>query len=95
MDKDTSLGFETRAIHAGQQPDPVTGAVVTPMYLTSTYAHSSPGEHKGYEYTRSHNPTRRAYENCVANLEGGRFGFAFARSRRTCSSSSSSSRVAP
>ena len=78
MDKDTSLGFETRAIHAGQQPDPVTGAVVTPMYLTSTYAHSSPGEHKGYEYTRSHNPTRRAYENCVANLEGGRFGFAFA-----------------
>ncbi|MCZ6656058.1 MAG: PLP-dependent aspartate aminotransferase family protein [Gammaproteobacteria bacterium] len=78
MDKDTSLGFETRAIHAGQQPDPVTGAVVTPIYLTSTYAHSSPGEHKGYEYTRSHNPTRRAYENCVANLEGGRFGFAFA-----------------
>ena len=71
-------GFETRAIHAGQKPDPVTGAVVTPVYLTSTYAHSSPGVHQGYEYSRSHNPTRRAYEDCVANLEGGRFGFAFA-----------------
>lgn len=72
------FGFETRAIHAGQQPDPTTGAVVTPLYLTSTYVHSSPGQHKGYEYTRSHNPTRHAYESCVANLEGGRFGFAFA-----------------
>ena len=72
------FGFETRAIHAGQQPDPVTGAVVTPVYLTSTYAHASPGVHQGYEYSRSHNPTRRAYEACVANLEGGRFGFAFA-----------------
>ncbi len=72
------FGFETRAIHAGQEPDPTTGAVVTPVYLTSTYVHSSPGEHRGYEYSRSHNPTRRAYETCVANLEGGRFGFAFA-----------------
>lgn len=71
-------GFETRAIHAGQQPDPTTGAVITPLYLTSTYVHSSPGEHRGYEYTRSHNPTRHAYETCVASLEGGRFGFAFA-----------------
>jgi cystathionine gamma-lyase len=72
------FGFETRAIHAGQAPDPSTGAVVTPLYLTSTYAHSSPGVHQGYEYSRSHNPTRRAYEACVANLEGARFGFAFA-----------------
>lgn len=72
------LGFETRAIHAGQSPDPVTGAVVTPMYLTSTFAQSSPGVHQGYEYSRSHNPTRAAYEQCVANLEGARHGFAFA-----------------
>ncbi len=72
------FGFETRAIHAGQEPDPTTGAVVTPVYLSSTYVHSSPGEHRGYEYSRSHNPTRHAYETCVANLEGGRFGFAFA-----------------
>ncbi len=72
------LGFETRAIHAGQSPDPVTGAVVTPMYLTSTFAQSSPGVHQGYEYSRSQNPTRAAYEQCVANLEGGRHGFAFA-----------------
>lgn len=75
---DRSLGFETRAIHAGQQPDAATGAVVTPLYLTSTYAHSSPGVHQGYEYTRSHNPTRKAYEDCMANLEAARFGFAFA-----------------
>jgi cystathionine gamma-lyase len=71
-------GFETRAIHAGQAPDPSTGAVVTPVYLTSTYVHTSPGQHQGYEYSRSHNPTRRAYEECVANLEGGRYGFAMA-----------------
>jgi cystathionine gamma-lyase len=71
-------GFETRAIHAGQAPDPTTGAVVTPVYLTSTFAHTSPGQHKGYEYTRTHNPTRRAYETCVANLEGARHGFAMA-----------------
>ncbi|MEQ8857123.1 MAG: PLP-dependent aspartate aminotransferase family protein [Pseudomonadales bacterium] len=72
------FGFETRAIHAGQAPDPSTGAVVTPLYLTSTFQHRSPGEHLGYEYSRSDNPTRRAYETCVANLEGARFGFAFA-----------------
>jgi cystathionine gamma-lyase len=72
------LGFETRAIHAGQSPDPVTGAVVTPLYLTSTFAQSAPGVHQGYEYSRSHNPTRATYETCVANLEGARFGFAFA-----------------
>ncbi|MDA1074172.1 MAG: PLP-dependent aspartate aminotransferase family protein [Proteobacteria bacterium] len=72
------FGFETRAIHAGQAPDPATGAVITPVYMTSTYAHTSPGEHKGYEYSRSHNPTRSAFETCVANLEGARYGFAFA-----------------
>ena len=70
--------FETRAIHAGQAPDPTTGAVITPLYLTSTYAHSSPGIHQGYDYSRSGNPTRRAFEDCVANLEGARFGFAMA-----------------
>ena len=72
------LGFETRAIHAGQAPDPSTGAVVTPLFLTSTFAQSAPGVHQGYEYSRSHNPTRGAYEACVANLEGARFGYAFA-----------------
>ena len=72
------FGFETRAIHAGQAPDPTTGAIVTPLFLTSTYMHSSPGVHQGYDYTRSGNPTRRAFEDCVANLEGARFGFAMA-----------------
>lgn len=72
------FGFETRAIHAGQSPDPVTGAVVTPVYLTSTYVHTAPGEYAGYDYSRAGNPTRSAYETCVANLEGARFGFALA-----------------
>ena len=75
---DEEFGFETRAIHAGQTPDPTTGAIITPLYLTSTYAHSAPGVHQGYDYTRSGNPTRRAFEDCVANLEGARFGFAMA-----------------
>ena len=75
---DEEFGFETRAIHAGQSPDPTTGAVVTPLYLTSTYEHTEPGVFKGYDYSRAGNPTRSAYENCVANLEGGRFGFALA-----------------
>jgi len=70
--------FETRAIHAGQAPDPSTGAIMTPLYLTSTFVQSAPGVHQGYDYSRSGNPTRRAYENCVANLEGARFGFAMA-----------------
>ncbi|HAG91687.1 MAG TPA: cystathionine gamma-synthase [Bdellovibrionales bacterium] len=70
------FGFETRAIHAGQSPDPTTGAIMTPVFLTSTYVQSSPGHHTGYEYSRTGNPTRTAYENCVANLEGGSFGFA-------------------
>ena len=74
----SEFGFATRAIHAGQEPDPTTGAIMTPVYLTSTYVQSSPGEHKGYEYSRTHNPTRSAYEDCLANLESARFGFSFA-----------------
>jgi cystathionine gamma-lyase len=68
----------TRAIHAGQSPDPSTGAVMTPIYATSTYVQKSPGVHQGYEYSRSHNPTRFAYERCVASLESGSNGYAFA-----------------
>ena len=68
----------TLAIHAGQSPDPSTGAVMPPIYATSTYAQASPGVHQGFEYSRTHNPTRFAYERCVAGLEGGRRGFAFA-----------------
>jgi cystathionine gamma-lyase len=70
--------FGTRAIHAGQTPDPSTGAIMTPIYATSTYVQESPGVHKGFEYSRSQNPTRFAYERCVADLEGGQRGFAFA-----------------
>lgn len=68
----------TRAIHAGQSPDPSTGAIMTPIYATSTYVQQSPGVHKGYEYSRTQNPTRMAYERCIADLEGGRQGYAFA-----------------
>src|SRR5262249_21062497 len=71
-------GFSTRAIHAGQEPDPSTGAIMQPIYATSTYVQTSPGVHKGYEYSRSQNPTRMAYERCVADLENGTAGFAFA-----------------
>jgi cystathionine beta-lyase/cystathionine gamma-synthase len=71
-------GFATRAIHAGQEPDPTTGAVMTPIYATSTYVQQSPGKHKGFDYARSINPTRLAYEKCVADLESGTRGFAFA-----------------
>lgn len=74
----SKMKFETRAIHAGQHPDPTTGAIMTPVYLTSTYVQESPGVHKGWEYSRTHNPTRKAYEDCIANLESGKFGFAFA-----------------
>lgn len=73
-----SLGFATRCIHAGQEPDPSTGAVMPPIYTTSTYAQSSPGVHKGYDYSRTRNPTRNAWERCIADLEGGARGFAFA-----------------
>jgi cystathionine gamma-lyase len=68
----------TRAIHAGQKPDPSTGAIMTPIYATSTFVQRSPGDHQGWEYSRSHNPTRDAYERCIADLEGGIRGFAFA-----------------
>jgi cystathionine gamma-lyase len=71
-------GFATRSIHAGQQPDPTTGAIMMPIYATSTYVQESPGVHKGYEYSRSQNPTRMAYERCIADLESGSAGFAFA-----------------
>jgi len=77
MKKKKEHKFATRAIHAGQPPDPLTGAVITPIYATSTYAQESPGKHKGLDYGRSHNPTRYAYERCVADLEGGKHGFAF------------------
>ncbi len=70
--------FGTRVIHAGQAPDPSTGAVMPPIYATSTYVQESPGVHKGYEYSRSQNPTRMAYERCIADLESGTAGFAFA-----------------
>lgn len=72
------LRFATRVVHAGQAPDPSTGAVVTPIYANSTYVHSSPGVHQGLDYGRSHNPTRWAFERCVADLEGGAQGYAFA-----------------
>jgi cystathionine gamma-lyase len=70
--------LSTRVIHAGQQPDPSTGAIMTPIYASSTYVQRSPGEHQGWEYSRSHNPTRDAYEKCIADLEGGVRGMAFA-----------------
>ncbi|MDH3596362.1 MAG: PLP-dependent aspartate aminotransferase family protein [Rhodospirillales bacterium] len=72
------LAFATRTIHAGQAPDPTTGAVMPPIYATSTYVQESPGVHKGYEYSRTQNPTRMAYERCIADLESGTAGFAFA-----------------
>src|SRR6201987_928092 len=68
----------TRTIHAGQEPDPSTGAIMTPIYATSTYVQESPGKHKGFDYARSINPTRLAYEKCIADLESGTRGFAFA-----------------
>jgi cystathionine gamma-lyase len=76
--KDDTLGFATRAIHAGQSPDPTTGAVMTPIFATSTFKQRSPGVHTGYEYARSQNPTRHAFERCIADLEGGDQAFAFA-----------------
>ena len=75
---DDKKKFATRAIHAGQSPDETTGAIMQPIYATSTYVQESPGVHKGYEYSRTQNPTRMAYERCVADLESGKHGFAFA-----------------
>ena len=77
-DSTEGLDFATRVIHAGQAPDPSTGAIMPPIYATSTYVQSSPGVHKGLDYGRSHNPTRWALERCVADLEGGAQGYAFA-----------------
>ncbi len=71
------FGFGTRAIHAGQEPEPITGAIMTPIYQTSTYVQKSPGEHTGYEYSRTQNPTRHAFEDCVASLEKGDYGISF------------------
>lgn len=76
--KSIKQAFATRAIHAGQAPDPVTGAVMQPIYATSTFKQRSPGEHTGYEYARTQNPTRMAFERCIADLESGASGFAFA-----------------
>ena len=78
FEEQSSWGFETRAVHTGQEPDPVTGAVVTPISLSTTFAQDGVGGHKGFEYSRSGNPTRAALEACVASLEGGRHGLAFA-----------------
>ncbi len=75
---DKKKAFATRTIHAGQSPDPTTGAIMPPIYATSTYVQASPGVHQGYEYSRTHNPTRFAFERCVADLESGTRGFAFA-----------------
>ncbi len=77
FDDDLAVGFGTRAIHAGQRPEPLAGAIMTPVYLTSTYVQEGLGRHKGYEYSRTQNPTREALERNVAALEGGRHGFAF------------------
>src|SRR6516164_2326010 len=74
----TEQGFSTLAIHAGQDADPATGATVVPIYATSTYTQAAPGKHKGYEYSRSGNPTRAALETCLAAIEGGEAGAAFA-----------------
>ncbi|MDE2337411.1 MAG: PLP-dependent transferase [Alphaproteobacteria bacterium] len=73
----SKMKFSTRCIHAGQYPDPTTGAVNVPIYATSTYAQAAPGEHKGFVYARGHNPTRHAFERCIADLEDGTAGFAF------------------
>jgi cystathionine gamma-lyase len=72
------MRFDTLAIHAGQEPEPVTGAIMTPVFLTSTYVQDGPGEHKGYEYSRTQNPTRKALQDCLAALEGAKYGAAFA-----------------
>ena len=77
-DDEPGRGFGTHAVHAGQRPDPLSGAIMTPIYQTSTYVQEALGQHKGYEYARGKNPTREALERNLATLEGGRHGFAFA-----------------
>ncbi len=83
-DKKNKQGFDTRAIHAGQEPDPTTGAIMTPIYTSSTYVQESPGVHKGYDYSRSINPTRKALETCIADLEGSSYGYAFSSGMAAC-----------
>jgi cystathionine gamma-lyase len=78
VNKPNQLGFSTRCVHAGQEPDPTTGAVMMPIYTTSTFVQQSPGVHKGFDYARTKNPTRMAFERCIADLEGGQAAFAFA-----------------
>jgi len=78
MTRSNRLDFATRCVHAGQAPDPTTGAVMMPIYATSTFVQESPGVHKGYDYGRTKNPTRMAFERCIADLEGGTAAFAFA-----------------
>src|SRR5258705_3375552 len=78
MTKKNGQGFATKAIHAGQPPDPATGAIMTPVYLTSTYVQEEPGKHKGFDYSRSNHPTRLALERNLAALEGAEHGLAFA-----------------
>src|SRR5258708_23470681 len=78
MNQDRDQQFATRVVHGGQQPDPLTGAVMPPIYATSTYVQSSPGVHQGYEYSRTRNPTRDALQASLASLEGGAAAFAFA-----------------
>lgn len=73
----TKFGFGTKAIHAGQEPDPTTGAIMTPVFQTSTYVQASPGNNKGYAYARGKNPTRTALEKCIAELEGAKYGLCF------------------
>jgi len=86
LKKESEFRFGTRAVHGGQEPDPSTGAVMTPIYQTSTYAQAGPGEHKGYEYSRTTNPTRKALEACMASLELGKFGIAFSSGMAAISS---------
>ena len=78
LDNKKKFGIATKAIHAGQEPDQTTGAIMVPIYASSTYVQESPGKHKGFEYSRTQNPTRAAYERCVAEIESGEHGFAFA-----------------
>src|SRR5437867_9596604 len=77
--------FSTICLHAGQEPDPSTGAIITPIYQTSTYVQDELGKHKGYEYARTQNPTRDSLQTCLASLEGGKFGLAFATGMAACS----------
>ena len=77
MTESSKFGFGTKAIHAGQEPDPTTGAIMTPIYQTSTYWQESPGNHKGYAYARGKNPTRTALEKCLAELENSKYALCF------------------